>query len=150
MSEYFRKYIKKEHYPNPPYPDLYQAKTSNSRHLFVTVSSRHSTTVSGRNPMGRIGTSCGVKRSRSTGSSRNTASLRDARSITSEDGANCARKIYSVKISRSTREPLTSKETTKNPVSTIFCPRLSCFPANMSSSTRNSSVPNMIANHSGS
>ena len=142
MSEYFRKYIKKEHYPNPPYPDPYPAKTSNSRPLFVTVSLRHSTTVSGRNLMGKIGTSCGVKKSRLTGSSRNIVLLRDAKSTTSEDGASCAKRICSVKISRSSREPLISKETAENQVSTIFCQLHSCCPANMSYFMRSSSVTN--------
>ena len=150
MSEYFRKYIKKEHYPNPPYPNLYQAKTLNSKPPFVTVSLRHSTIVSGRKLMAMIGTSCGVKKNKLTGSSKNIDLHREVRLITFEDGVSYARKICLVKISRSSREPLISKEIVESRTSTIFCLQLSCYPVNMSFFTRSSNVISIMTKYCGS
>ena len=98
MSEYFRKYIKQEHYPNPPYSLPHPAKISNSKHRSGTASIRDSTTDNGGKLMAMIGTSSGAKKNKSTGFFRSIGSNLAQRPITFEDGPNSAAKICSAKI----------------------------------------------------
>ena len=144
MSEYFRKYIKKEHYPNPPYSHNNQVKTSSSKLLLEIVSTRPLIIVSGSNRMAMTGIWCGVKNSKLTGYFRNTGSLKVARSITSEDGENFAKKIYWAKILRNSRERLISRGIVVSQVSTIFCLLLFCCQVNTSFFMSNSSGINIM------
>lgn len=93
MSEYFRKYIKKEHYPTPPYTNRHIVRTLNSKHPFEIASTKASSVESGNKPMAMIGTSCGAKKNKSIGFMKNIAFNPEPRSTISEGGLNYAEKI---------------------------------------------------------
>ena len=56
MSEYFRRYIKREHYPNPPYSEQHSAPISNSKPASKIVFMTRWYNGSGDRPGTMIGT----------------------------------------------------------------------------------------------
>ena len=126
------------------------AQTSSIRPPSKIVSMMPSSTGSGNKLGTKTGMPSGARRNKSIGFSKSTAYCLIWKSITSEDGLNSAEKICSTKILRNINEPSTNRIIKKSQTSTTFYLPPSYFPASMSSSTRSSRGPKMIANHYGS
>ena len=150
MSEYFRRYIKREHYPNPPYMSWQVGPTSSSKHPSRIVSMTPSRHESGSRPGMKIGTSFGARKNKLTGYFRNIEYFLTWRSTISEVGTNYAGKICSTRISKSTSEDLINRTTRKNQTSMTFSLLLFFSQVNMLSSTSNSRGLRMITNFYGS
>ena len=101
MSEYFRKEIKKEFYPTPPYRLPHLATTSNSRPLLETASTVDLIIDNGKRLRTMIGMYFGARKNKSTGFSKSIAFNPTPKSIISEDGPNSAAKTCSAKTSKS-------------------------------------------------
>ena len=137
MSEYFRRYIKREHYPNPPYRMHHIETMLNLRQPSRTVSMTHFSTESGSKPGMMIGMSFGARRNKSIGSSRNIEFYRIWGSIIFVDGSSCVARICLIKISKNSNVRSTSKIIKRNLTSMTFCLLLFCFLVNMSFFMRN-------------
>lgn len=149
MSEYFRRYIKREHYPNPPY-HMHNIETMlNLRQRSRTVSMMLFSTGSGSKPGMMIGMSFGARRNKSIGSSRNIEFYHICALIIFEDGSSCVARICSIKISKNSNVPSTSKIIKRNLTSMTSCLLLFCYLVNMSFFTRNLKELKMTINLSG-
>ena len=149
MSEYFRRYIKREHYPNPPYHIHHIETMLNLRQRLRTASMMLFSTGSGSKLGMMIGMSFGARRNRSIGSFRNIEFYRICALIIFEDGSSCVVRICSIKISKNSNVLSTSKIIKRNQMSMTSYLLLFCYLVNMSFFTRNSRGLKMTINLSG-